>query len=132
MCNRYTKHPLEPSYLSTNYQRCQPKRLSTPSDPQRLLESNPILRAEPAKESPPPSPKPFDAAPEPKLVLPAQVSTAHTSLTPRPRSGKPVNVPQAPEPGLRSLLLRNQEIVAAAVGALLVLLIGLLFSMFIR
>ncbi len=103
-----------------------------PSDPQRLLESNPILRAEPAKESPPPSPKPFDAAPEPKLVLPAQVSTAHTSLTPRPRSGKPVNVPQAPEPGLRSLLLRNQEIVAAAVGALLVLLIGLLFSMLIR
>ena len=103
-----------------------------PSDPQRLLESNPIIRAEPAKESPPPSLKPFDAAPEPKLVLPAQVSTAHTSLTSRPRSGKPVNVPQAPEPGLRSLLLRNQEIVAAAVGALLVLLIGLLFSMFIR
>ena len=103
-----------------------------PSDPQRLLESNPIIRAESAKESPPPSPKPPDAVPEPKLVLPAQVSTAHTSLTPRPRSGKPVNVPQAPEPGLRSLLLRNQEIVAAAVGALLVLLIGLLFSMLIR
>ncbi len=98
-------------------------------DPQRLLESNPILRPETPKEplAPADSPKP-----DPKLMLPAQVSTAHTTLAPRAIPNKPVSVPQAPEPGLRALLLRHQELVAAGIGALIVLLIGLLFSVLIR
>jgi hypothetical protein len=100
-------------------------------DSEKLLQSNPILRPEPPKASPLPSPKPMDA-PDPKLMLPAQVSTAHTSLAPRLGSSKPVHVPQAAEPGLRALLLKNQEIVAAAVGALIVLLIGLLFYALIK
>jgi hypothetical protein len=100
-------------------------------DPEKLLQSNPILRPEPPKASPLPSPKAMDA-PDPKLMLPAQVSTAHTSLAPRIGSSRPVHVPQAAEPGLRALLLKNQEIVAAAVGALIVLLIGLLFYALIK
>ena len=104
---------------------------SPPRDHQKLLESNPILRPEPPKESPSPAPRAIDS-PDPKLVLPAQVSTAHTTLAPRAVSPKPVHVQKAPEPGLRQLLLKNQEIVAAALGALLVLLIGLLFYALIK
>ena len=98
-------------------------------DAQRLLESNPIVKPEPPKE---PLAHAESPKPDPKLVLPAQVSTAHTTLAPRAIPNKPVNVPPAPEPGLRALLLRHQELVAAGIGALIVLLIGLLFSVLIR
>ncbi len=101
-------------------------------DPHKLLESNPIVRPDPTKEPSPPIGKTPTPSPEPKPVLPAQVSTSHTSFAPRRPSSKPVALPSAPEPGLRQLLLKNQEVVAAAVGALLVLLIGLLFYAIIR
>ena len=113
--------------------RLQEKAGSGPArDAQKLLESNPIVRPEPAKEPTPPAAKPAEPVADAKPVLPAQVSTSHASFAPRRPSSKPVALPGSPEPGLRSLLLKHQEVVAASVGALLVLLIGLLFYAIIR
>ena len=108
------------------------------ADPQKVFESNPIPRKEatpvpaPSVVPPPVAPPPSDDAVLKDALLPAQVSTVHSSFAPKKHSKAPLVLPQNKEPTLKEVLLKHQELFAASIGALLVLLLGLVFYAIIR